>query len=129
VIAGFHALGDGFAIFRYNADGSPDISFGASGAVTTAVSLSNGANAIALQSDGKIVAAGLAESDIIKTFFALARYNPDGSLDSTFDGGGAIGTGFTSNNDAATALAIQSDGKILAAGYAGAPADFGHRLL
>jgi uncharacterized delta-60 repeat protein len=128
IIAGTHNQGDGFALFRYNTDGTPDNSFGASGAVTTAVSLSSGATALALQPDGKIVAAGSSESDAIKTFFALARYNPDGSLDTTFnehDLRGFAQTSLTSADDAATAIALQGDGKILAAGVAGDPGEFG----
>ena len=128
IIAGTHNQGDGFALFRYNTDGTPDNSFGASGAVTTAVSLSSGATALALQPDGKIVAAGSSESGVIKTFFAIARYNADGSLDSTFNEGdlrGFVQTSITSANDAATAIALQNDGKILAAGVAGDPGEFG----
>jgi uncharacterized delta-60 repeat protein len=110
-----------FAIFRYNANGSPDTSFGTDGAATTEASFTSGATAIALQSDGKIVAAGSAATPAFKSFFALARYNRDGSIDLTFNGffPGVIHTTFTNGNDGATALAIQSDGKILAAGFAG----------
>ncbi len=110
-----------FAVFRYNANGSPDTSFGLNGGVATDVSLHSAAFAIALQSDGKIVAAGAAASDFLNLFFGLARYNPDGSLDPTVGFFGRINTSFTTRNDFATGLAIQGDGRILAAGLAGLP--------
>src|SRR5262249_36138288 len=56
-----------FAVLRYNANGSPDVSFGGGGAVTTEASFSSAATAIALQSDGKIVAAGLASTPAFKS--------------------------------------------------------------
>ncbi len=56
----------------------------------------------------------------IKTVFALARYNTDGSLDTTgFGTGGLTITSFTANSDAAHAVTLQADGKVVAAGYAG----------
>ena len=125
VIAGDDHPTNRFAVFRYNANGSPDTGFGAAGGVTTAVSLFSAATAIGLQSDGKIVAAGFAEASLLKLFFGLARYNPDGSPDSAFGDFGRVVTSISNRDDVATALAIQSDGKILAAGFAGAPGDFG----
>lgn len=126
VIAGFHQPSLTFSGFRYNANGSPDTSFGVGGGVTTEVSLGSAAFAVALQSDGKIVAAGFGVASFIKRFFGLARYNPDGSRDSTFGPFfGSVTTSITSRDDAATAVAIEPDGKILAAGFAGAPVDPG----
>ena len=49
--------------------------------------------------------------------FALVRYNTDGSLDTTFDGDGKVTTDIGSGHDRAFSVAIQSDGKIVAAGY------------
>jgi len=65
-----------FALARYNADGSLDAAFGSAGKVTTDFGSFDQANAVAVQSDGKIVAAGGTAGG-----FALARYNSDGSLD------------------------------------------------
>ena len=48
---------------------------------------------------------------------ALVRYNPDGSLDHTFNGPGKVTTAVGSDNDVATSMALQADGKILVAGY------------
>ncbi|PYS98597.1 MAG: hypothetical protein DMF63_15490 [Acidobacteria bacterium] len=98
-----------FALVRYNADGSLDTSFDSDGKVTTP---GGAAYAVAIQPDGKIVAAGDSASD-----FVLVRYNPDGSLDTTFDGDGKVTTPVGTSGDAANAVAIQADGKIVAAGY------------
>ncbi len=117
-----------FALARYNTDGSLDASFDTDGKVTTAFGTMNDiAVAIAIQSDGKIVAAGSSWNDANQYYdFALARYNTDGSLDTSFDTDGKLTTAFGSFNDEAYAIAIQSDGKIVAAGYSsnGANDDF-----
>jgi len=105
-----------FALARYNPDGSLDTTFSSDGLLTTAVGSSNEARAVAVQADGKIVAAGSAWSDI-NPDFALARYNPDGSLDTTFDTDGLLTTDFGSSSEA-RAMAVQADGKIVAAGSA-----------
>jgi uncharacterized delta-60 repeat protein len=127
------AGGRDFAVARYNADGSLDPTFDADGKVTTDFASSHDQGfAVALQGDGKIVVAGEAfiSSD---GEFALARYNSDGSLDATFgEGDGKATTNLDPvENDAALAVAIQADGKIVAAGYVrrnlfdpGYPADF-----
>ncbi len=86
---------------------------------TTGFSSSEGAGAVAVQSDGKIVAAGGSglfggDSDL-----ALFRYNPDGSLDTSFDGDGKAFTDFGDGGAGASAVAIQADGKIIAAGSGG----------
>ncbi len=94
-----------------------DPSFGSGGEVTTSFTFGHDAiAAIAVQADGKFVAVGNADSD---AEFALARYNPDGSLDSTFGDGGKVTTDFTKDGDWADAVAVQPDGKIVAAGGAG----------
>jgi uncharacterized delta-60 repeat protein len=109
-----------FAVVRYNSDGSLDTSFGTGGKVTTDFGTGSNSNAygIALQSDGKIIVAGganLTGSDD----FGLVRYNTDGSLDTSFGTGGKVRTVFSaSNSEHATAIAIQSDGKIIAVGSA-----------
>jgi uncharacterized delta-60 repeat protein len=106
-----------FGLARYNPDGQLDTSFGTAGIVTTSMGAqSSGAEEIKIQSDGKIVVAGYSETASI-TSFALARYNPDGSLDTSFGTGGKTTTSVEGNNDYANSLVIQSDGKIIAAGY------------
>ena len=109
-----------FALARYNRDGSLDESFGYGGKVTTDFfGDSDTVSAIALQRDGKIVAVGLAFITNVGQDFALARYNRDGSLDESFGYGGRVTTEFFGDNAAATGVAIQPNGKIVAGGGAG----------
>jgi uncharacterized delta-60 repeat protein len=116
VAAGFTRGAGDFVLVRYNPDGSLDASFGTGGIVTTFFG-SGEAHALALQADGKLVAAGRAV--VGSSFdFALARYNPDGSLDPTFGTGGIVTTDFAANFDEALGLALQADGKLVAAGAA-----------
>jgi uncharacterized delta-60 repeat protein len=118
VAAGLSGAAD-FALARYNADGSLDTGFGSGGKVTTDFGGSDAASALAIQSDGRIVAAGRSGSGD----FALARYNADGSLDPTFGSGGKVTTdlgGF----DVALGVALQGDGKIVAVGGGGSGSDF-----
>lgn len=114
---------DDFVLVRYNSDGSLDTSFGTEGKVSALFGSNNGSNndgprALAIQSDGKIVLAGIIFNGANHDF-ALARYNTDGTLDTTFGTGGMVVTDFGNNDsDGATALAIQPDGKIVLAGSA-----------
>ncbi len=114
------AEGD-FIVVRYNADGSMDASFGTGGYVLTPFSGTADAHAVAVQSDGKIVVAGnVAYGAAGHSDFALARYNSDGSLDVSFGQGGEVLSPYESA-DASTPevvwdVALQSDGKIVAAG-------------
>lgn len=107
--------------------GSLDPTFGTCGIVTTRVGNGNAqANAVAIQSNGKIVTAGYAYNGS-NDDFAVVRYNADGSLDSTFGTGGIVTTPVGSGNDYASALGIQSDGKIVVAGYAYLAAGLGYK--
>ena len=104
-----------FAVARYNTDGTLDDNFADSGTVTT--DFFNGpdyAKAVAIQVNGKIVAGGTARAGGHDNF-ALVRYNPDGSLDTTFSGNGKVYTDFGVSSYL-SGLAIQSDGKIVAVG-------------
>ena len=106
VIAG----GTGFDLARFNSDGNVDRTFGVGGRAVAKVD--GNINALAVQKDGKIVAAGFEGKD-----FALARYLPNGKLDASF-GSHGIATVAFSRGAAIKAVAIQSDGKIDVAGYA-----------
>ena len=128
VAAGYYADGSyyDFAVVRYNTNGSLDTTFGTGGRVTTPIGSGYaGAYALGIQSDGRIVVAGY-YADGSNYDFALVRYNTDGSLDTTFGTGGIVTTPMGSGYDIAYALAIQSDGSILAAGssYNGSNYDF-----
>jgi uncharacterized delta-60 repeat protein len=109
-----------FALARFNADGTVDTSFGTAGKVTTDFAASaDYIHAITLQGDGKLIVAGRSDSNgVTKTDFALARYNSDGTLDAGFGIGGKVTTDFLSASDSAQALSLQSDGKIIAVGWA-----------
>jgi uncharacterized delta-60 repeat protein len=106
-----------FALARYHANGSLDTSFGGDGKVTTGLlSSSDVAAAVAIQTDGRIVAAGHT-TNTGDYDFALARYNTDGSLDGSFEGGTVVTE--MGEWDEAEAVAIQADGRIVAAGWSG----------
>ena len=124
----FTFLGN-FEVVRYNPNGSLDTSFGNGGIVTTTFPEGSYASDVALQPDGKIIAAGTVFVDFIigessNTDFALARYNPDGTPDATFGSGGQVSTDFLGFEDDAFSVLIQPDGKIVAVGSANDPATF-----
>ncbi len=108
-----------FIVERYNADGSLDDKFGTNGIVVTPIGRGamNYVNGLALQADGSIIQAGTAivnsQGD---TGFALVRYMPDGSLDTSFGTNGIVLTNLGSTTTAAYGIAVQLDGKILATG-------------
>jgi uncharacterized delta-60 repeat protein len=110
-------------LVRYNKDGSLDATFGAGGKVITDILGTSEVNALAIQSDGKIIAAGrsLFVNDIFlpgptRADYGLVRYNEDGSLDTTFGAQGGVTTDLNSTVESIYALALQPDGKIIAAG-------------
>jgi uncharacterized delta-60 repeat protein len=106
-----------FALIRYNPDGSLDTSFDGDGRVLTQMSSGDDSvSDVAIQADGKIVAAGNQNNGGNSFLFALARYNPDGSLDTSFDGDGKVTVSFGTGSDQISAVAIQPDGKIVVAG-------------
>src|SRR5205823_9804507 len=106
-----------FGLVRYTPDGSLDSAFGSGGKVTTVTRGGGEADALVLQPDGKIVIGGAIDSYTGEDF-ALARYNPDGSLDTSFGANGIVATDILGHNDVATGLAVQPDGKIVAGGQA-----------
>jgi uncharacterized delta-60 repeat protein len=107
-----------FAIARYNIDGSLDTSFDSDGKVTTNLGSNDEGNSITLQADGKILVAGSSNYN-----FALARYNTDGSLDTSFDGDGKLTTDFGAS-DFGESITVQTDGKILVAGHTSSTSDY-----
>jgi uncharacterized delta-60 repeat protein len=114
VAAGYST--DVFAVVRYNIDGSLDTTFDTDGKVTTAIGSFDSAYSVVVQSDGKIVAAGYSDNGS-KYDFAVVRYNTNGSLDTTFDTDGKVTTAIGSGTDIAYSVVLQSDGKIVVAGY------------
>ena len=116
VVAGGIDLG--FTVARYDSSGHLDSSFGVGGQVTTSFgsSVFVDANSVISQPDGKVVVAGDIE-DSGKYDFALARYNNDGSLDTSFGTGGKVTTDFASTDNIVYSVTLQADGKIVAAGF------------
>jgi uncharacterized delta-60 repeat protein len=110
-----------FGLARYNPDGSLDSSFGNGGKVATNFYLYDTAYGVALQPDGKIVVVGstVAVSGSSQIDFAVARYNSNGTLDSTFGNGGKVTVDFVTAEDVAKAVVIQPDNKIVVGGMVG----------
>jgi uncharacterized delta-60 repeat protein len=101
---------------RYETNGALDASFGSNGVVQSPIGL--GAVSAALQQGGKIVVAGTSYTPTPTPVFTLARYNPDGSLDTSFGSGGIVQTPSGTGGSRLEAMALQPDGKIVAAGSA-----------
>jgi uncharacterized delta-60 repeat protein len=114
-----------FIVARYKTDGTLDNGFGTNGVARTQIDNDSSAYAVAIQADQKIVVAGYSGHSGGAMTFAVARYNTDGSLDTnnfnplgTQPGTVSIAiTGGSGADDEAYAIAIQSDGKIVVAGY------------
>ncbi|WP_052700177.1 putative Ig domain-containing protein [Methylocucumis oryzae] len=119
VVAGYNFSNTSadFELARYNSDGSLDNSFSDDGKLTTDFNAGlDKAQAIALQTDGKILVAGSSFNNG-QWDFAVARYNNDGSLDTSFAGTGYVISDLsTGGNDLAYDLTLQSDGKIVVTG-------------
>jgi len=100
-------------------DGSLDTSFGDDGIVTTDVNgFDDRFRDMALQSDGKIVVVGQqTEADGTTTRFTVSRFHPDGTPDAAFGTDGVVVVDFTGLSAAATGIALQADGKIVAGGH------------
>ena len=107
-----------FALVRYTADGSLDPAFGNGGVVLTkfATGAADGIRGLAIQPDGRIVVAGNTRVGPIQQF-AVARYLPDGLLDTTFSTDGKAAIPLPFNNGEATSLALQPDGRVIIAGW------------
>ena len=109
-----------FALARLKSDGMPDPTFDGDGRVTTTFYGYDYANGVALQADGKIVAAGTAAAygiNFIESDFALARYEANGALDPTFGAGGRVTLDFDSGRDTALGVAAAPNGRLLVGGY------------
>lgn len=108
-----------FHVAAFAAPGDLDATFGAGGKVQTSVGTEDRGNAMVLQPDGKIVVCGRSRPGAVRFDFALARYNQDGSLDTSFGTGGTVITSLAQPNgadDECLALALQPDGKLVAVG-------------
>jgi uncharacterized delta-60 repeat protein len=122
VVAGRTNIDGGwdFAIARLNPDGSRDLTFDGDGLLT--IDFNGGidsAYAVAIQPDGKIIVVGDSLAIGGTSNYAIARITDLGVLDSTFDTDGRARFDFQGENDSAFGVALQPDGKIILAGYAG----------
>jgi uncharacterized delta-60 repeat protein len=112
VVVGSTTVNGDAAVYRLNADGSPDRTFDGDGTVAIDSGGLETATAVALQPDGKIVVAGATDVDNDAVVY---RLNRNGSLDKTFDGDGRVSLD-SGGVEGARAVAIQADGKIVVAG-------------
>ena len=120
VMVGYVGAGD-FKVVRYNADGSLDTTFSDDGRQTTDFGGEESVAGVALQADGKILVVGDTGDD---RDFAIARYNPDGSLDATFSDDGLATTDFGSPDEFGAGVAVLGNGTIVAVGSSGLPSHF-----
>jgi uncharacterized delta-60 repeat protein len=106
------------SVVRLNADGTPDTTFGTNGVVTvTPIGADENAYAVAIQADGKIVVGGVVRHGVFLDSLFL-RFTGTGALDTTFNGTGRKELAISTGSDAVEAIALQSDGKIVSAGWA-----------
>jgi len=118
VVAGYADNGkdNDFAIVRYTISGALDTTFGATGIVTTSVGPEDDyAFSLAIQPDGKIVAAGKIDNGSDDDI-AVVRYTISGTLDTTFGSGGIVTTSIGVDDEYASSVAVQPDGKIVLVG-------------
>lgn len=107
-----------FALVQFTEDGLPDSKFGSQGVLIVNFTERASAKGVAVQADGKVVAAGSVEDGNGTDNFALVRVLPDGILDQTFGVNGKASAALLNDDATASAVAILGDGKIIIAGTA-----------
>ena len=107
-----------FSVYRYNTDGSVDSSFNENGYTWTNLGVLDIPLDIIMQSDNKIVVAGISVPFGDLTEFGIVRYKPDGTKDSSFNDDGRLAFAFDDDSDysGAYSIVIQPDGKIVLGG-------------
>ncbi len=119
VVAGnsFNGANEDFGLVRYNQDGSLDVTFNETGVVTTSIGTGNDkCYSVIQQADGKLVASGTSYTGS-NADFALARFESDGSLDTSFGVNGKVVTPIGTGSDFGQSVIELSDGKLLMVGY------------
>jgi uncharacterized delta-60 repeat protein len=117
VVAG--SADDSFAVARYGPAGGLDHSFSGDGMVTTAMGANRSAGgAVAIDDSDRIVVAGRLSPSDLSSDLALARYRPNGALDPSFSGDGKAFTSFGRDQNGASDLAIDPQGRIVVSGWA-----------
>lgn len=108
---------DRFELYRYNANGTLDTTFGNNGHVNYSVgSGADWAYTVTVQPDGKLLLAGTSDIGDFHRDFSIVRLNTDGSLDTTFSGNGKATFPVGAEDDSVNSVAVQSDGKIVLGG-------------
>jgi uncharacterized delta-60 repeat protein len=122
------AANNNFAIARLNPNGSLDTTFSGDGKQVTNLGGNDFGTTLTIQTDGKIVVAGRRGASTV-SLIALARYNADGSLDTTFNGTGRKIFNIIPYRDAsAFDVSVQTDGKIVVAGHSEITNDTDHAM-
>jgi uncharacterized delta-60 repeat protein len=107
-----------FSVARFNADGSLDTTFGGTGLVSANIALGSTDQAVGLvlQPDGKVVVAGDTNAGGAQENFGVMRFNPDGSIDTTFGNNGSVIIDFYNGDDYLSAIGLEPNGRIVVAG-------------
>jgi uncharacterized delta-60 repeat protein len=106
-----------FSLARFNSDGSIDSSFNGTGTILKSINTGRDIiKMVKIEDDGKIIAAGFSQVYFGEYNFAIVRYNLNGTIDNSFGNNGITVTSFTSGDDLAFSMAIQSDFKIVLGG-------------
>jgi uncharacterized delta-60 repeat protein len=119
----FNGTDQDFAIARHSKDGVLDNTFGNGGKVTTDLSIDDEFNDVAIQADGKILAAGFSMNNLSNKQFTVVRYKVNGAIDSSFAQNGIFKFNVSNFDNFLNTVAIQADGKILLGGVSYATND------
>jgi uncharacterized delta-60 repeat protein len=105
------------AVARFDTTGAPDTSFSGDGKLARNFDPADeGAYDVVVDGNGRIVLVGFVRSGGFR--LALMRFMPNGGVDTSFSGDGLVATDFGAGQDFGIGLALQDDGKIVAAGIA-----------
>ena len=116
VVVGYCGVGtdDDFCVARLNADGTLDATFNGTGSVRTPIGEGrDNATAVALQADGRLVVVGTCFRTVNDQDICAARYNANGTADTSFNRVGKVVTHLSDGNEWASAVLVQPDGKIV----------------
>ncbi|MEO6719634.1 MAG: T9SS type A sorting domain-containing protein [Ferruginibacter sp.] len=111
------STGGDFAIARYNEDGSPDLTFNFTGRTSADFGYIDRANAITMDPGGKIYVGGNSLDISFNRHFRVARFNADGQMDLTYNGGSGSVSTVGNSDDVLTNIILQIDGTIIASGH------------
>ncbi|MBK9105841.1 MAG: T9SS type A sorting domain-containing protein [Saprospiraceae bacterium] len=114
---------------RYEEDGDLDMTFGIGGIYIVSLGSKTDIYGIALQPNGKILLTGNSDVMGFEKRILLARFRPEGGLDTTFGNQGIITTGFPGDRESASSVLVQPDSKIVIAGTQGTQNNYDLTLL